>query len=35
MIKINKTLKENYTAKELPEFATTVEIVMTDTHLSF
>jgi len=35
MLKIKKTLKENYTAKVIPELETTVEIVMTETDLSF
>ena len=35
MLKIKKTLKENYTGKVIPELETNVEIVMTDTELSF
>lgn len=35
MLKIKKTLKENYTGNDLPEFATTVEITLTDTELIF
>ena len=35
MLKIKKTLKENYTDKIIPELETTVEIVMTETELSF
>ena len=35
MLKITKQLKNSRTGKEIPEFETTLEIVMTDTELSF
>ena len=35
MLKLKKTLKNSRTGEDIPQFETTVEIVMTDTELSF